>query len=126
MSLIPEELSKHSSPFLKGESFDGEGQTLIIKGFSVVKAGNEEYGANEESALFKQGKLKAGETFKYDFTTVADPKDPESFEEERTFESTSPGFFIAFNKLDPQGGEKVTIKREGKATKTRYFMTVIK
>lgn len=118
MSLIPSELSKHSSPFLKGENFDGEGQILIIKGFSVIKANNEEYGANEESALFKQGKLQVGETFKYDFETVDG--------EERTFETVSPGFFIAFNKLDPQGGEKVNIKREGKATKTRYFMTIVK
>jgi len=120
--LIPDELSKHSSPFLKGEHFDGEGQNLIIKGFSVIKASNEEYGAKEDSALFKQGKLQIGETFKYDFLTV----DNEIDAEERTFETNSPGFFIAFNKLAPEGGEKVNIRREGKATKTRYFITIIK
>lgn len=123
MPLIPENLSKHTSPFLKGESFDGEGQNLIIKGFSVITAGDPQYGADDKNALFQQGKLQIGETFKYDFMTIADN---EIDAEERTFESTSPGFFIAFNKLAPEGGEKVNIRREGKATKTRYFITLIK
>lgn len=123
MSLVPENLAKHSSPFLKGEDFDGEGMNLIIKGFAVIKANNPEYGANEDTAMYKQGKLQLGETFKYDFLTVADN---EIDAEERTYESTSPGFFIAFNKLAPVGGEKVNVRREGKAAKTRYFITLIK
>jgi len=122
MSLVPENLSKHTSPFLKGEDFDGEGQNLIIKGFSVIKAGDPEYGANDKTALLIQGKLQTGETFKYDFLTI----DNEIDAVEKTFESTSPGFFIAFNKLAPEGGEKVNIRREGKAAKTRYFITIIK
>jgi hypothetical protein len=122
MSLVPENLAKHSSPFLKGEDFDGEGQNLIIKGFSVITASNAEYGANKETAMYQQGKLQLGETFKYNFLTI----DNEIDAVERTYESTSPGFFIAFNKLAPEGGEKVNIRREGKAAKTRYFITIIK
>jgi len=118
MSLIPQDIAKHSSPFLKGEDFEGEGQILIIKGFSIIKANNEEYGANEENSLFKQGKLKLGETMKYDFENEDG--------EEKTFESASPGFFIAFNKLAPEGGEKIRVYREGKAAKTRYFMNLVK
>lgn len=118
MSLVPENLAKHDSPFLKGEHFDGKGQTLIIKGFSIVKASNEEYGANEDHSLVKQGKIQVGDTLKYDFETEDG--------EEKTFESTSPGFFIAFNKLAPNGGEKVNIYREGKAAKTRYFINLVK
>ncbi len=124
--LVPENLSKHTSPFLKGEDFEGEGQNLIIKGFEVITAKDPQYGADDKNALLQQGKLLEGETFKYSFTTIPDPNDIESFAEERTFESTSPGFFIAFNKLAPEGGEKVNVRREGKATKTRYFMTIIK
>jgi hypothetical protein len=117
MSLIPENLSKHSSPFLKGEDFEGAGQTLIIRGFSVKVADNAEYGADENNALFKQGKLELGQTMRYEFETEDG--------EEKVFESTSPGFFIAFNKLVPEGGETVRITREGKAMKTRYAITKI-
>ncbi len=117
MPLVPETLSKHSSPFLKGEDFDGGGQTLIIKGFSIKVADNQEYGADENNALFKQGKLDLGQTLRYEFETEDG--------EEKVFESTSPGFFIAFNKLVPEGGEKVRITREGKAAKTRYSMIKI-
>ncbi len=125
MSLIPENLSKHTSPFLKGENFDGAGVNLIIKGFETIVPKDPEYGAKDDNALVQQGKLQLGEAFKYSFTTIPDPNNIDSFPEDRVFESTSPGFFISFNKLSPNGGEKVNVRREGKASKTRYFMTLI-
>lgn len=118
MSLVPENLAKHTSPYLNGEDFNDKGQNLTIKGFEVKVADDPAYGADELNALFKQKKLQLGETIKYTFENEKG--------EEKIFESTSPGFFIAFNKLAPEGGEHVNIRREGKASKTRYFITIIK
>lgn len=130
MGIIDPKLAAHSSPFLKGEVFDGEGIKLKVAGFEVVKANDPEYGAKPNADgtlphLLASGKLKEGETFKYSFKTVVDSNDIESFEEDRVFESVSPGFFIAFSNLNPDAGDVIHIRREGKTSKTRYFITKV-
>jgi hypothetical protein len=130
MGIIDPKLAAHSSPFLKGEQFEGQGINLKVAGFEVIKADDPEYGAKPNTDgtlpyLLAAGKLKEGETFKYSFKTVVDPKDAESVEEDRVFESASPGFFIAFSNLNPDVGDVINIRREGKTSKTRYFITKV-
>jgi len=124
MGFIPQDLAKHSSPYIKGEEFDGAGLDLIVKGFEIITASDAEYGVNDTSFLFKSGKLKEGETCKYTFESVGADALEEGMDQ-RYFESTSPGLFIEFSKLNPEPGTKVNVRREGKAAKTRYVISIL-
>lgn len=125
MGFIPQDLAKHSSPYIKGEEFDGAGLDLIVKKFEIITPENPEYGVNDTSFLFKNGKLKVGEAFKYTFESVG-ADELEDGMNDRIFESTSPGLFIEFSKINPEPGTKVNVRREGKAAKTRYVISIVK
>lgn len=116
MGILPEGM-KSASPnvFLKGVDFENEGQNLEVVGFEVITPKDAQYGAQEGNWLVEEGKLKVGESFKYSFKNMEG--------EEKVFETTSPGFFIGFSKCDPNAGDKVSIKRDGKLKKTRYTIT---
>lgn len=118
--LIPEDMKmKPMNKFLKGDMFEGEGLKLVITGFEVVDSNNPDFGAQETNWLVKDGKLKVGQTIKYSFVTNDD------LAEEKIFETTSPGFYIAFNGVDPKKNDILHIKREGKAAKTRYSINKV-
>lgn len=121
MGIIPKDLQKNDSPFLKGEDFD-KGIAVEVKGFSTIVAKDPKYGAEEKDWLFTSGKLKKGETFQYLFTTI--PVDSIDIATDKKYESKSAPFFIAFSKVDPEVGDKIWIKRSGKGTKTTYLAEI--
>lgn len=119
MGVVPEELQTGGGKFIKADEFL-KGLALEVVGFETIVAENKKFGADEKDYLFKEGKLKEGEAFRYAFKTFEKEGDKDFFEEERTVESKSTAFFIAFSNLNPEVGDKVWITKTGKGDSTRY------
>lgn len=115
---VEEAASKVGGKWIKASEFEGKGLTLTIVRVEKVKANNPKYGAEEKDYLVKNEILEVGETFKYVFQDEAG--------EEREHDSASTPMFIGFKQADIEAGDTVTIRREGKADKTRYFVEKVK
>lgn len=111
--------------FIKAEEFEGNGLLLKVVSFKKMKSKNPKYGANEKDALFAQKILGDGETFEYVFETILAPDAAaDEFPKRRTVESKSLALFIAFSQCDPNAGDQVRIKKEGKMEETRYTVEI--
>jgi len=120
MGVIPEDKKTGGGKYIKADEFI-KGVAVEVVGFETIVSDDEEYGADEKDYLFKEGKLKKGEAFRYTFKTI-EPEDFEGefFEEERMVESKSTALFIAFSNLDPDAGDKIWITKTGAGKNTRY------
>lgn len=123
MGVVPEDKKKNTSPYLKAEDFKN-GIRLEVVAFKTILSKNPKFGAVETEWMFKADKLKLGETFSYTFKTMSN--EDFAVPEEKTFESKSAPFFIAFSNLDPEVGDKIWIKRSGEGTKTQYVIEAYK
>lgn len=122
MGVVPVEVKKSAGgKFIKAEEFDN-GLVLEVVGFGKIKSDDADYGGKAEDYLVTSGRLEVGETFKYTFRSIVNEDDPESFPEDRVLESKSAALFIPFVDLDPDIGDRVWIKRSGKAKNTRYVV----
>lgn len=120
MGVVPEDVAKREpGKYIRGEEFEGNGVLLEVVSFG--KGTSEQYGAKEDNWLVTEGKLEIGEVFVYAFKGV----EGDMAGKERTFETNSPGFFIAFTNVNPDSGTKVRISRTGKTNKTRYLVSVV-
>ena len=99
----------NESPYLKSEEFKN-GITLEVVGVEKVEA-NEGYGGTQEDWLVKESILKEGQSFKYTFLKE---------EKEKIYETKSAVFFISFRNLDPEAGQKIIIKKDGRGRDTKY------
>lgn len=131
MGVIPKDVKDAASAagggnkFIKAEEFEGNGLLLKVVSFAKIKSKNAKFGANEKDALHQQKILGDGETFRYVFSTVLAPDAPaDQFPEERVIESKSLALFIAFSQCDPEPGQQVRIRKEGKMEETRYTVEV--
>lgn len=120
MGVVPEELQTTGGEFIKADEFL-KGLALEVVGFETIVSENKKFGADEEDYLFKEGKLKKGEAFRYTFKTFEKEGEKDFFEKERTVESKSTAFFIAFSNLNPDTGNKIWITKTGSGETTRYM-----
>lgn len=105
--------STGSSKFLKGASFDGEGQKLVVVGMEKFTPEDPKYGVKneygaggvvtKENWFVKEGILEEGQSFKYKFTQDG---------KEKEFDNSSAKFYFAFSKVDLDAGQAVSIKRK--------------
>lgn len=114
---FPESEEVKEAPFLRGSDFDGEGQKLEVVNIEVItpeKGPNgENYGVSnnygpggvieKENYFIKNGSLKEGQTFRYNFIQNGVKKH---------FDNGSVGFAFAMQKAKLGEGDKVTIKRD--------------
>ncbi len=125
MGVIPQSVKEKvkNSPYLKAKDFE-EGLNLEVVAFEIVNAKDPKFGADEKNYLVGNGTLQVGQTIRYTFKTIVDPKSMD-FPEDKTFESSSVVFFISFSQIDPSSGEKISIKKSGQGRTTKYEMNLI-
>jgi hypothetical protein len=127
MGVIPkiykEQNTAGGGEFLKASNFEGNGMTLEVKDFKVIRAKNADFGANSNDYLMTSGMLKEGETIRYTFRTMPDK---DGFDgSDKTFDSKSVGFYISFSQLDPEKGDKIHIAKTGTGKNTRYDISKV-
>lgn len=114
-----------SSSFLKGADFDGAGLNVEVVSMEKFTPSDAKYGikntygaggvVTKENWFIKQGILSEGQSFKYNF--IIDGV-------EKQFDNSSLGFYFAFTNLNPNKGDKISIKRN-KITDTNVEWKII-
>lgn len=102
-------VSVDGSSFIKTEDLENGMVLKVVDEPKIIKANNPDFGASADDFLVQQGILKEGETFRHTF-------------DKGILETKSVVFFFAIKKCDPEVGQDIFIKREGKGKNTKYMI----
>lgn len=129
MSVVPQEYSAvdgGSGRFIKGSDFATEnGMNLEVVSFEKQISNRAEFGAQPTDSLVKNGLLKEGEVFTYNFREKVN-NDFGMGGSDKVFTSKSAVFFFSFRDAAPEVGDILNIKRTGSGKNTKYFINKVK